>query len=533
MESKFLGSKINRETNMDNITKRNRVENLSTTTPSKLQTEEINKSSLVVKEPKLSSKKLDVLLDKTREKLKEDEAWKKDNLSSETKKSFLETAMFLKTTTSESTVNKAKRQAFLDSESVSNQQKAKFGELLELVPTSVLKEITEVKKFSEVNSTELYEVLFKDNAFSIFKNTEEGHIFATNLLNSINKKLTEMEPGDKGLALVLRFPSCYNNISHIALASVWRDKEGKFNLSICHQESIAPHVSNDPEGNQKKVDSYTGIIYDTFDTSKEYSSNISPVIESMKLCGPPSVLLFPCPYPENLEKYTAMMKNTVFDYGAADPWRMPDDKKIAKNLPFQTCFNVTQRGLAVLYGLPINYKSTLAGNFDDISRFAGSNDKLTEKYVIGKNEFVTREEMKNLISQAKKNPENKNKRYESIIGVGFIQVGENWINPKYADVKGTTQSKKGRITIQPGSTKFSLPNEVLRFKFATENKLLENLELNDSNNKSVIKDKVYTVDDIKKMQLKKISNKPVVFDYVFATKINSTINQVNLAKAKL
>jgi hypothetical protein len=76
----------------------------------------------------------------------------------------------------------------------------------------------------------------------------------------------------------------------------------------------------------------------------------------MKLCGPPSVLVFPCPYPESLEKYTAMMKNTVFDYGAADPWRMPDDKKIAKNLPFQTCFNVTQRSLAVLYGFPINYK---------------------------------------------------------------------------------------------------------------------------------------------------------------------------------
>jgi hypothetical protein len=227
------------------------------------------------------------------------------------------------------------------------------------------------------------------------------------------------------------------------------------------------------------------------------------------------------------------MKDTVFDYGAADPWRMPDDKKIAKNLPFQTCFNVTQRSLAVLYGLPIQYKSTLAGNFDELSKFSGVDEKITEKYIIGKNEFLSREEMKNLIEEAKKNPASKNKRYENIIVVGFVQVGENWINPENADVKGTTQSKKGRVTIQPGSTTFNLANDAVKFKFVTENKLLENLEINDSNNKSVIKDKVYTADDVEKMRLKEISKKSVVFDYVYAIKINSTINQVNVGKAKL
>jgi len=405
--------------------------------------------------------------------------------------------------------------------------------LLELAPISVLKEITEVKKFPEVNYAELNEVLFKENAFAIFKNTEEGHIFSANLLNAINKKLTEMEPGDKGLALVLRFPSCYNNIGHIALASVWRGPEGKLQLSICHQESVIPHIKNNGDGKPQKIESYTGIIYNTFDTSADYPNNISPVIESMKLCGPPSVLVFPCPHPENLEKYTAMMKDTVFDYGAADPWRMPDDKKIAKNLPFQTCFNVTQRSLAVLYGLPIQYKSTLAGNFDELSKFAGVDEKITEKYVVGKNEFVSREEMKNLIEEAKKNPINRNKRYENIIGVGFVQVGENWINAENADVKGTTQSKKGRVSIQSGSTTFSLPTAAAKFKFATENKLLENLEINDPYNKLVIKDKVYTFDDVKKMQLKAISNKPFVFDYVYTTKDSGNLNKSITTKAKL
>jgi uncharacterized protein (UPF0147 family) len=516
---------------MDKTTGINRA-NTSNPSQSKNQSNQINEVSSKEKKPVLSSK-LDGLLDKTDELLKREKAWKNDNLSNEAKESLIKTARLMKTKTSDSQVNKAKRQAFSESEQVSNHQKEKFGKLLELAPISVLKEITEVKKFPTLNAAELYEVLFTENAFAIFKNTEEGHSFATNLLSAINKKISEMEPGDKGLALVLRFPSCYNNIGHIALASVWRDTKGKLQLSICHQESVIPHIKNNGDGKPQKIESYTGIIYNTFDTSADYPNNISPVIESMKLCGPPSVLVFPCPYPENLEKYTAMMKDTVFDYGAADPWRMPDDKKIAKNLPFQTCFNVTQRSLAVLYGLPIQYKSTLAGNFDELSKFSGVDEKITEKYIIGKNEFLSREEMKNLIEEAKKNPASKNKRYENIIVVGFVQVGENWINPENADVKGTTQSKKGRVTIQPGSTTFNLANDAVKFKFVTENKLLENLEINDSNNKSVIKDKVYTADDVEKMRLKEISKKSVVFDYVYAIKINSTINQVNVGKAKL
>ena len=516
---------------MDKTTGINRT---STSNPSqsKNQSNQINEVSSKEKKPVLSSK-LDGLLDKTDELLKREKAWKNDNLSNEAKDSFQKTANLIKTKTSDSPVSEAKRKAFSESEQVSNYQKEKFGKLLELAPIAVLKEITEVKEFPKLNTAELNKVLFTENAFAIFKDTEEGHSFSTNLLSAINKRISEMEPGDKGLALVLRFPSCYNNIGHIALASVWRDNKGILQLSICHQESVIPHIKKNEDGKLQKIESYTGIIYNTFDTSADYPNNISPVIESMKLCGPPSVLIFPCPYPENLEKYTAMMRETVFDYGAADPWRMSDDKKIAKNLPFQTCFNVTQRSLSVLYGLPIQHKSTLAGNFDELSKFAGVDEKITEKYVVGKNEFVSREEMKNLIEEAKKNPTSRNKRYENIIGVGFVQVGENWINPENADVKGTTQSKKGRVTIQPGSTTFSLPKEVVKFKFATENKLLENLEINDPYNKLVIKDKVYSSDDVKKMQLKVISNKSFVFDYVYTLKNSDNPNQVITSKAKL
>ena len=505
---------------MDHITKKNRNENIAVISKSENSTKETNRETQKSKSPTISSKRLDIMLENTHEKLKQENAWKNDNLSKDAQDSVIKTAQLNQSKTSTSQTNKAKRLAFSESEEITSEQRAKFGDILEVIPKAVLSEITDVKHFSEVNSSELYEVLFEEKAFSIFKNTDEGNRFAANLLSTINTKIKEMEPGDKGLALVLRFPSCYNNISHIALASVWRDEDGKLKLSICHQESIVPHTKISANGDKQKVDTYTGIIYDTLDTSKEYPNNIAPVIESMKLCGPPSMLVFPCPYPENLQKYTAIMKNTIFDYGAADPWRISDDKKISKNLPFQTCFNVTQRSLAVLYGFPINYKPTLAGNFEEISLFSGSKEKISSRYVIGKNEFISSEEMKNLIADAKKNPESRNKRYENIIGMGFVQVGENWIDPQLADVKGMTETKKGRITIQPGSTTFDIPKGVSNFKFITENKLLENLEFNDPNNKIVVKDKVYNVDDVAKIRLKNSSPKPITFDYVYTVKIN-------------
>ncbi len=49
----------------------------------------------------------------------------------------------------------------------------------------------------------------------------------------------------------------------------------------------------------------------------------------------------------------------------------------------------------------------------------------------------------------------------------------------------------------------------------------------------MIKDKVYSFDDVKKIQLKAISNKPFVFDYVYTIKNSDNPNQVITSKAKL
>ena len=154
---------------MDKTTGINRT-NTSNPSQSKNQSNQINEVSSKEKKPVLSSK-LDGLLDKTDELLKREKAWKNDNLSNEAKDSFQKTANLIKTKTSNSPVSEAKRKAFSESEQVSKQQREKFGELLELAPLSVLKEITEVKKFPTLNPAELNEVLFTENAFAIFKNT--------------------------------------------------------------------------------------------------------------------------------------------------------------------------------------------------------------------------------------------------------------------------------------------------------------------------------------------------------------------------
>jgi len=101
---------------MDHITKKNRHENLSNISSSKHQSDKSNKISSKEKKPVLNSKKLDALLDKTDELLRQEKAWKNDNLSNEAKDSLFKTAMLMKTKTSDSQVNKAKRQAFSESE---------------------------------------------------------------------------------------------------------------------------------------------------------------------------------------------------------------------------------------------------------------------------------------------------------------------------------------------------------------------------------------------------------------------------------
>jgi len=134
---------------MDKVTGKNRTD-LSNVSQSINQSNPTNEVSSKEKKPVLSSK-LDGLLDKTDDLLKREKAWKNDNLSNEAKHSFQKTANLIKTKNSDSPVSEAKRKAFSETEQVSKQQREKFGELLELAPLSVLKEITEVIKFTTLN----------------------------------------------------------------------------------------------------------------------------------------------------------------------------------------------------------------------------------------------------------------------------------------------------------------------------------------------------------------------------------------------
>lgn len=128
----------------------------------------------------------------------------------------------------------------------------------------------------------------------------------------INEKAATMDATDKGMALVFRFPGTYGEVGHIAVGSLWRDEKGAVQLDISHQESMAP--------TPKSGNVYTGRIFDTFDTAAHYPTGIAPVVEGMKLLGPPSVNVFPVPFPERLAPYTRAFKDHEVTYGPTEDW---------------------------------------------------------------------------------------------------------------------------------------------------------------------------------------------------------------------
>jgi hypothetical protein len=95
-----------------------------------------------------------------------------------------------------------------------------------------------------------------------------------------------------------------------------------------------------------------GVVYDKFDTSSTFPGGHAPVVESMKLAGLPSVNVFPCPHPEAIVQAVAEIagEENANPYGATDNWRNNNRGQFSSERPFETCFNVTHKVLAQLYG---------------------------------------------------------------------------------------------------------------------------------------------------------------------------------------
>ena len=323
-----------------------------------------------------------------------------------------------------------------------------------------------------IKESEMSSAIFREPGFRVFEGTRQGMQFVKELMQIVNKKSAAMAPMDKGMALVFRFPGTYGAVGHIALGSLWRDANGAVQLDISHQESMAP--------TPKSGNVYTGRIFNTFDTAAAYPTGIAPVVESMKLFGPPSVLVFPVPFPERLAPYTQLFKDHEVTYGATEGWLPGKKSTISAKIHKETCFNVTQKTLARLFGITTTHEPLLPILLPKMKGLAGiPKEKFTE--------FMIKNKKQTLESTASD---------ESLATAVFMDVGPNWIMQGTADVEGKTTLESCDLKFQPGQQDVKRPEMVHGFKFSSEAPALKDLRLDG---KPVTKGKVYSAEEAGRM----------------------------------
>jgi hypothetical protein len=310
------------------------------------------------------------------------------------------------------------------------------------------------RTWAPVGENELRRVLADDAGFGFVLNTPDGDAFVRQLLQAVNDKTANaMRQRDNGMALVLRFDNTYNVAGHIALASLWRDGDGMLHMGIAHQESVP--------GTPQSGGVYTGRVHGELDTSATYPRGRAPVVESMKLSGPPSVNVFPCPYPDRIAGAVEELagEDKAHPYGASNRFlneKNESDWGPKGTLPadrrYENCFDVTHKVLVQLYGLHseeshelfpdiLNAMSTFAsfrgGEFDKIEAGQGASRKAIDLHNLKKGEALP----------------------------AFLHIAPRWGLSTAWHVPKTTTSKEIAVEVKPGQVGIALPGSARAMKF--------------------------------------------------------------------
>ena len=357
---------------------------------------------------------------------------------------------------------------------ISPDEEQRWNSVMQQVPANFQASISKISPLKNITAMEVAGALMHEPGFAVIAQGQEFRQFVKELTDVINAKTAEMGPTDKGMALIFKFPATYGEVGHIALGSIWRDMGGKIQLSINHQESMAP---------TKASGAYTGRIYNTFDTSSTYPTGIAPVVEEMKLFGPPSVNVYPVPYPEKLTAYTDVFSDHDAherSYAPTSDWPPAAKSTIPKNMHKETCFNTTHKSMARLYGLKTSHMPTMPTVFERMKGFAGLPEEALKEIEINKNTYKL-----DKVSSDKK-----------LVVPGFMTLGSRWIDSGRSDIAGKRKGKTVSLSFQPGQVGFNLEKQVTQFKFSSEANDLTGITLDK---KPVIKGKVYTADEAAKM----------------------------------
>lgn len=293
---------------------------------------------------------------------------------------------------------------------------------------------------------EVLRALTQDAAMRTLMKEQPGEFakFYNELTGAINRKMSEMGDNDRGMAITFRFPQCYATTAHIAVAGVWRDEHGVLQMGFCHQESMPPKAKGQP---------WTGVVYPGFDTAKGYPGGHAPVVESMRLAGPPAANVFPCPHPEAIVKATEDIAGPqkARQYAPTYTWISAAGQPPAP-MPPETCFNVTHKVLAAMYYAETHDQPLLPTLLPKMASFAS----------IGRHQFDS-------IPMSKPGQVIE---LESIPALpfadqvkAFLRVGMQWGEMLPWDVELQTWSRTEEAPVTPGKVGIDLPPAARGVKF--------------------------------------------------------------------
>lgn len=369
----------------------------------------------------------------------------------------------------------AARNAFAEGP-LTDTEKLAWLQFVEQIPPSYSREFATTSSWKKVETQELRTVLMTDAGFARFMNKPEGEKFIHELTNAINKKGPDMLGTDNGMALVFRFDSAYSAVAHTALASLWRDDTGKLCMGVAHQESVPP--------SDAKTDVPRGVVYDNFDTSSTYPGGHAPVVESMNLAGLPAVNVFPCPHPEVIKQAVQEIAGeaNANPYGATDNWRNNNRGKFSADRPFETCFNVTHKILAQLYGVQTAHAPLLPNVLVAMRPFVSIPEEQFNTVTIPTGKDAKSIDLMNIAKQPA----------DDIVKT-FVTIGEKWGLSGSWDVRGQSRSSKHSVVMTPGQQGIPMPEGSRNLKFISDPATLM------LNGKLVRAGISYTKDDAAKM----------------------------------
>ena len=321
-----------------------------------------------------------------------------------------------------------------------------YTALVHSLPPVYKTALPKTSNWRAATADEVLQALNQDAAMHklMLEQPEEFSRFHHQLAEAINSKSSEMSEGDKGMAITFRFPECYQTTAHIALAGVWRDEDGKLKMSFCHQESVPPKAKGQP---------YTGVVYDGFDTSASYPGGRAPVIESMRMAGPPAASVFPCPHPEAIVKATQDIAGPQHarQYAPTYTWIKKMGVEPAPLAP-ETCFNVTHKVIAAMYYAKAEEQALMPSLLPKMEIFANIEHNQFRSIKGDKpGEVIDLDSVPSLpfADQVK----------------AFLRVGMQWGTSLPWDVPLQTVTRTREIHLKPGQKGIDLPPQARGIKF--------------------------------------------------------------------